>query len=167
MEGVSHEASAIAGHLGLSKLIVLYDDNSITIDGSTALSMSEAVLQRYDAYGWHTTQRVDGHDMAAVHAALEVARTADKPAFIACRTHIGYGSPTKQDTSAAHGSPLGEEEVALTKQALGWSYPEPFTVPDEVYAFMRDSVVAGQTAHLAWGENCTLIRKSIRMKPPN
>lgn len=151
MEGVSHEASAIAGHLGLSKLIVLYDDNSITIDGSTALSMSEAVLQRYDAYGWHT-QRVDGHDMDAVHAALEVARTADKPAFIACRTHIGYGSPHKQDTSAAHGSPLGEEEVALTKQALGWSYPEPFTVPDEVYAFMRDSVVAGQTAHLAWGE---------------
>lgn len=150
MEGISHEASAIAGHLSLSKLIVLYDDNSITIDGTTALSMSEEVCQRYDAYGWHT-QRIDGHDMEAVNGALAAARASDKPALIACRTHIGYGSPNKQDTSSAHGSPLGDEEIALTKQALGWNYPDPFTVPDEVYAFMRDSVVTGQTAHQAWG----------------
>jgi transketolase len=150
MEGVSHEASALAGHLKLHKLTVLYDDNSITIDGTTALSMSEEVLKRYDAYGWHT-QRIDGHDMEAVSAALAAAQAADKPSIIACRTHIGYGSPNKQDTSSAHGSPLGDEEIALTKQALGWDYPEPFTVPDEVYAFMRDSVVTGQTAHQEWG----------------
>lgn len=150
MEGISHEANALAGHLGLGKLIVLYDDNEITIDGNTDLAFNEDVQARYAAYGWHV-QHVDGHDMPAVHAALQAARAeTGQPSLIACRTHIGYGSPNKQDTAKAHGSPLGDDEIALTKAALGWTYQEPFTVPDDVAAFMRTAAVAGQAAHRAW-----------------
>ena len=150
MEGISHEACALAGHWGLGKLIVLYDDNHISIDGPTSLSMSEDVPARFTAYGWQTLA-VDGHDMAAVAAALQAARAeTERPTLIACRTHIGFGSPHKQDTNHAHGEPLGVEEVALTKQALGWPTLEPFFVPDDVYQLLRDSAESSRRRHHAW-----------------
>ncbi len=148
-EGVSHEVASFAGHNKLGKLIVLYDDNSITIDGKTELSFSENVLQRFAAYGWHT-QQVDGHDMAAVAAALEAAREAtEQPSLIACRTIIGKGSPNKAGTSQVHGSPLGAEEVALTKQALGLP-DEEFYIPDDVLAFFRAALDKGKSAEEDW-----------------
>ncbi len=141
MEGISHEVGALAGHLGLGKLIFLYDDNGITIDGHTSLAWSEDVPARFAAYGWHT-QTIDGHDDTAIAAAIEAARgrgraETTRPSLIACRTHIGFGSPHKQDSSAAHGEALGEAEVRLTKAALGWPVDAHFLVPDEVYAYMR------------------------------
>lgn len=149
MEGVSGEASSLAGHLGLSKLIVLYDDNGITIDGRTDLTFSEDVLARYTAYGWHTS-RVDGHDPLAVMAAIQEAQGSARPCIIACRTHIGYGSPNRQDTAKAHGEPLGEEEVRLTKQALGWPLEPLFYVPDEVPAFLAGSGAAQAEWEALW-----------------
>lgn len=137
MEGVSQEASSLAGHLGLSKLIVLYDDNRITIDGSTDLSFTEDRLARYAAYGWHT-QQVDGHDPLAVKTAIEAAKAeTERPSIIACRTHIGYGSPNKQGTAGVHGTALGEEEVLLTKQALDWPTEPPFYIPDVARDFLH------------------------------
>ena len=140
MEGISHEVSSLAGHLGLGKLIVFYDDNKITIDGSTDLTFSEDVAARYDAYRWHTVS-IDGHDPQAVIEAIEAARSeTERPSLIVCRTHIGYGSPNKQDTASAHGEPLGEEEIKLTKKNLDWPL-EKFYVPDKAY-----SVMAADTA---------------------
>src|SRR5690606_33353765 len=111
MEGISHEAGALAGHLGLGNLIVLFDDNGITIDGPTSLSWSEDVPARFAAYGWHT-QQVDGHDPQAIHEAIVAAQAvADRPSLIACRTHIGFGSPNRQGTAQSHGEPLGDEEL--------------------------------------------------------
>ena len=137
MEGISGEASSLAGHLALGKLIVLYDDNGITIDGSTDIAFTEDVLGRYAAYGWHT-QEINGHDPLAIIRAINEAKADTKrPSIIACKTHIGYGSPNKQDTSSAHGSPLGEEEIRLTKEALDWPNDPKFYVPDSVYGFMR------------------------------
>ncbi len=137
MEGISHEIASLAGHLGLGKLITLYDDNEITIDGKTSLAWSDNVSQRFEAYGWHVSQ-IDGHDPEAIGQALEMARSVtDQPSIICCKTHIGYGSPNKQDTSSAHGSPLGEEEIALTKAALGWATNEPFFVPAEAMEYMQ------------------------------
>ncbi len=137
MEGISHEASSLAAHLGLSKLIVLYDDNHITIDGDTELAFTEDRMARYAAYGWHT-QQIDGHDPLAVKEAIEAAKAeTERPSIIACRTHIGYGSPNKQDTAAVHGSALGEEEVTLTKQALNWPTEPLFYIPDEARNFLR------------------------------
>ncbi len=142
-EGVSHEAASFAGHNKLGKLIVLYDDNNITIDGKTELSFSEDVPGRFQSYGWHT-QQVDGHDMAAVEAAIEAARkNTGKPSLIACKTIIGKGSPNKEGTSHVHGSPLGEDEIKLTKQALGLP-GEEFYVPEEVLAFFRQALTAGR-----------------------
>ena len=150
MEGLSHEAAGIAGHLKLGKLIVLYDDNHITIDGSTDMSFTENTLQRFQAYGWNT-QAIDGHDQAAVTAALTQARsTSDRPTLIACRTTIGFGSPNKAGTSKVHGEPLGAAEVRLTRQNLGWTDETPFAVPDEVYANFRQAVPAGQAAQQTW-----------------
>ena len=121
MEGVASEACSLAGHLGLGKLIVLYLDNSITIDGGTDLAFSENTGLRFDAYGWHVQRVLDGNDLARVESAVEMARSeTDRPSIILCRTVIGYGSPNKAGTSKAHGEPLGEEEVELTKQHLGW-----------------------------------------------
>jgi len=132
MEGISHEAASLAGHLGLGRLIYLYDDNQITIEGSTALAFSEDVALRFQAYGWHV-QRVDGHDRSAVAQALAAARQEIQwPSLIICRTHIAYGSPHKQDSAEAHGAPLGEEEVRLTKEALGFPPEPPFYVPEVV-----------------------------------
>lgn len=132
MEGISAEAASLAGHLGLGRVVYLYDDNSITIDGGTDLAFSEDVLARFDAYGWHTQRVEDGNDVAAIREAIAAAEADGRPSLISVRTVIGFGSPAKAGTSSAHGSPLGVDEVAATKEALGWPYDEPFTVPDEV-----------------------------------
>jgi transketolase len=149
MEGISSEAASIAGHLGLGRLIVFYDDNSITIDGSTDLTFSEDVAARFRAYGWDTAT-IDGHDRPAIDQAITGARSVTgKPTLIACKTHIGYGAPTKVDTSAAHGSPLGDVEIGAAKEAIGWQLP-PFQVPADVYAFFSESMKRGVTARAAW-----------------
>ncbi|RMF61515.1 MAG: transketolase [Bacteroidetes bacterium] len=153
MEGISHEAASLAGHLGLGKLIYLYDDNDISIDGSTDLTFTEDVAGRFEAYGWQVLRVEDGNDLAAVARALEAARAeAARPSLIITRTHIGYGSPHKQDTAEAHGAPLGDEEVRLTKRALGWPEDRTFYVPDEVYAHMQEAIGKGRAAQEAWKE---------------
>jgi transketolase len=152
MEGVSSEAASLAGHFKLSNLIFLYDDNGITIEGSTSLTFSENVGRRFEALGWHV-QRIDGHDVEAVHSALETAeKEKTKPSLIIAKTHIAYGSPNKQDTASAHGAPLGEEEVALTKRNLGWPYKEPFTVPEEAYVPFREAARRGAEVEGKWRE---------------
>ncbi len=161
MEGVSHEACSLAGHLALGKLIVLYDDNSITIDGSTDLSFSEDVLARYQAYGWHT-QAADGHDPLAIRQAIDVARNqTERPSIIACRTHIGFGSPNRQDTAKVHGSPLGEEELKLTKENLGWPLEPRFYVPDGVRDFLGAAGISGAQAQSGWQELLTGYREAF------
>ncbi len=150
MEGISHETASLAGHLGLGKLIVLYDDNHISIDGSTDLSFSENVALRFAAYGWHTLQ-VSGNDPASVNEGLAAAKAeADRPSLLLCRTTIAYGSPNKANTSGAHGEPLGEEEIRLTKAALGLPVDESFYVPDGVYDTMRAAAQDGAAAETAW-----------------
>jgi transketolase len=133
MEGIASEAASLAGHLGLGKLIYLYDDNHISIDGSTSLSFSEDVGKRFEAYGWHV-QRIDGHDRAAVRAAIAKARAnVEQPSLICCRTIIAHGSPNKANSSDAHGAPLGAAEVAATKQAIGWPLEPSFYIPAQVH----------------------------------
>ena len=141
MEGVSHEAASLAGHLKLSRLIVLFDDNRISIDGPTSLAESDDTLKRFDAYGWATC-RVDGHDPAAVAAALEAARTSDRPSLIACRTTIGYGAPNKQGTAATHGAPLGAEEIAAARKALDWPHA-PFEI------LVLQAIIVGRSCRVA------------------
>ncbi len=149
MEGISHEACSLAGHLGLGRLIVLYDDNGITIDGKTELSFSEDVLKRFEAYGWHTS-RADGHDPAAIRAAIAAAQAeTERPSIIACRTTIGYGSPNKAGTAKAHGEPLGADEVRLTKERLGLP-AEEFYVAAEAREFLGDAGQAGARRQAAW-----------------
>ncbi len=131
-EGIASEAASLAGHLRLGKVIYLYDDNHIQLDGPTSMAWSEDVLKRFDAYGWHTQRVENGNDIAAISEAIEAAQADDRPSLIAVRTHIGYGSPNRQDTQKAHGSPLGEDEVRLTKEAYGWDPDQHFLVPDEV-----------------------------------
>jgi transketolase len=151
MEGVTAEAASLAGHLGLGKLIYLYDQNGISLAGSTALTFSEDVMARFAAYGWQVEQVDDGNDVAALDAALQRARADEgRPSLICVRTHIGYGSPHKQDTYEAHGAPLGEEEVQLTKQQLGWPEASPFSVPGEALAFFRRALVHGAAQEAAW-----------------
>jgi transketolase len=138
MEGVSHEACSLAGHLKLGKLIGLYDDNKITIDGATDLAFSDDTARRFESYGWHVSRVADGNDLRALDAAIQEAkRVSDRPTLIIVRTHIGYGSPNKQDTAEAHGAPLGADEIKLTKQNLGWTAAEPFHVPEEALADWR------------------------------
>ena len=148
MEGISHEAASLAGHLGLSKLIVLYDDNQVSIDGPTSLSFSEDVLARFAAYGW-ATGRADGLDQASVGEAVKAALATGKPAIIACRTIIGFGAPTKAGTAAAHGSPLGEKEIEGVRKALNWPYP-PFEVPETIRAAWTAVGRHGKPARDAW-----------------
>ena len=152
-EGISHEASSMAGHLGLGKLNVIYDANEITIDGPLSLSMSEDVAKRYDAYGWQVLHVEDGNDLPAIYDALTAAKANEsQPTLILARTNIGYGSPNKQDSSKSHGSPLGEEEVRLTKENLGWPLEPTFHVPQEAreaFAQLRDR---GGEAYEAWAE---------------
>jgi transketolase len=150
MEGISHEAASLAGHLGLGKLIYLYDDNQITIEGNTALAFSEDVWRRFEAYGWHVWA-VDGHDRAAVAEAIRQAQAvADRPSLIMCRTHIGFGSPNKQDTAKAHGEPLGVDEVRLTKEAMGWPAEAQFLIPEEALARFRTAIETGAAAQGEW-----------------
>jgi len=152
MEGISSEAASLAGHFGLGRLVYLYDDNNISIDGSTNITFSEDVAKRFDAVGWHT-QEIDGHDRPAITAAIEDALDEeDRPSLIICHTHIAHGAPSKQDTASAHGSPLGEEEIKLTKEAMGYPIDPPFHVDDTVYEFFTTAMDQGRTAYKQWEE---------------
>jgi transketolase len=148
MEGISHEAASLAGHLGLSRLIVLFDDNNICIDGPTSLTVSEDTAQRFAAYGWDTAS-ADGRDPDGIAAAIEAARASDKPSFIAVKTTIGFGAPTKAGTAATHGAPLGGEEIAGAREALDWS-SDPFEVPDDVLDVWRAAGARGAAEREAW-----------------
>ncbi|MGE5364858.1 MAG: transketolase [Bacteroidota bacterium] len=153
MEGISHEAASLAGHLKLGKLIVFYDDNKISIDGSTDLSFSEDVEKRFAAYGWHTQKISDVNQLDDIASAVENARKeTTRPSIIITRTHIGYGSPNKQDKSSCHGSPLGADEVALTKSNLGWDSDKFFYIPEEAAAHYRESLVKGKLAEEKWNK---------------
>ncbi|MFN9932725.1 MAG: transketolase [Cyanobacteriota bacterium] len=150
-EGVSGEAASLAGHLGLGKLIALYDDNHITIDGNTNVSFTEDVLKRYEAYGWHVQHVPNGNtDVEAIARAIEAAKAVtDKPSLIKVTTTIGYGSPNKADTAGVHGAALGAEEATLTREALGWSYGD-FEVPQDAYDHWRQAVSRGAAAEAEW-----------------
>jgi transketolase len=150
MEGLSHEAISLAGHLRLKKLIVLFDDNQISIDGSTSLSCSDHQLARFRASGWMASG-IDGHDPEAIAAAIEGARNSDRPSLIACRTVIGFGAPNRQGTEKAHGAPLGAEEIAKTRAALDWPY-EPFQIPELVIEQWRKIGARGQATRRNWIE---------------
>jgi transketolase len=148
MEGISHEAASLAGHLGLNKLIVLYDDNSVSIDGPTELAFSDDPLLRFRGYGW-AAERIDGHDHQAVADAIRRAQKSDRPSLIACRTIIAFGAPTKAGTAAAHGAPLGAAEIAGARERLGWSDP-PFAIPEDIRAEWRTAGARGEAVRRAW-----------------
>lgn len=151
MEGVASEAASLAGHLKLGKLIFLYDNNHVSLAAATNLTFTEDVAARFDAYGWHTQSVEDGNDVAAIDETLRRAREeTERPSLILVRTHIGYGSPNKQDTFEAHGSPLGEEEVKLTKQNLGWPVDPPFYIPQESQHHFRRCLESGRQAEMSW-----------------
>ena len=149
-EGIASEAASLAGHLRLGKLVVLYDDNGIQLDGPTAMAWSEDVPERFDAYGWHTERVEDGNDLAAIEAAIDAARADDRPSLIAVRTHIGYGSPNKHDSQKAHGAPLGADEVRLTKEAYGWDPDRSFYVPEAAAQHFRAAISAGEALVAEW-----------------
>lgn len=150
MEGVSAEAASFAGHQKLGEIVFVYDDNNITIDGGTDISFTEDVAMRFDAYRWHVIRGVDGHDQAALKKALLAGKAeTGRPTLILAKTHIGYGSPNRQDKSSAHGSPLGAQEGALTKEKLGWTHP-PFEVPAEARQVFEAHAATGKAAHAAW-----------------
>ena len=149
MEGISHEAASLAGHQQLGKLIVLYDYNLVSLDGPTAMAYTEDPVKRFEAYGWHV-QSIDGMDYDAVEGALRAARSDERPSMIVARTHIGYGSPNKVDSSKAHGTPLGEEEIVLTKRAYGWPEDKQFYVPDEALAHFREALERGAASQQGW-----------------
>jgi transketolase len=153
MEGVAAEAASLAGHLGLGKLTCLYDDNRVTLAAGTDITFSEDRARRFEAYGWHTTAVEDGNDLEAIDAALQAAHAeSTRPSLILVRTHIGYGSPHKQDTFEAHGSPLGADEVRLTKENLGWPAEPPFLIPDAALARFREALARGARVQAAWND---------------
>src|SRR5437762_12749813 len=153
MEGVASEAASLAGHLQLGKLIYLYDDNNVTLSAGTDMTFTEDRARRFEAYGWHTQALPDGNDLAALGRALDAARAENRrPSLILVRTHIGYGSPNKQDIFEAHGSPLGDEEVRLTKQNLGWPVEPPFLIPEAALTHFRDAVARGARDEAASSE---------------
>jgi len=154
MEGASHEAASLAGHLGLGKLICIYDDNRITIEGDTNLTFSEDVGKRFEAYQWHVQDIGDkANDLDALADAFTIAREEEtRPSLVIVRTHIGYGSPNRQDSAKAHGEPLGEDEVKLTKKAYGWPEDETFLVPEEALAHMSRAVERGEKLEAEWSE---------------
>src|SRR5437867_1169816 len=161
MEGVSHEVCSLAGHLKLGRLIGIYDDNRITIDGKTDLTFSDDTAKRFESYGWHVERVADGNDLGALDAALAAARrVADRPSLVIARTHIAYGSPHKQDTPEAHGAPLGEDEVKLTKQRLGWPSLEPFHVPAEALAHWRLARERGARLEAEWSKKYDAYRQA-------
>jgi len=158
MEGISQEAISLAGHLKLNKLIVMWDDNNITIDGSVDISDSTDQKKRFEASGWSVI-KVDGHDARKVGNALRKAKKSDKPTLIACKTTIGKGAPTKSGTSKVHGAPLGDEEIVGTRKALGWAHG-PFEVPDDVYKMWKRPGRKGRAAQKAWKERLAASNKS-------
>ena len=152
-EGVASEACSLAGHLGLGRLIAFYDDNHISIEGDTSLSFSEDVGKRFEAYGWHVQNLGEDLDLGRIEAAIDEAKSVSgRPSLIIVRTHIAPGSPNKQDTEEAHGAPLGEEEVKLTKEVYGWPTDEPFHVPEEALAHFRQAIDRGREAESEWKE---------------
>lgn len=159
MEGVSGEACSLGGHLGLGKLIALYDDNHISIDGSTDISFTEDVAKRFEAYGWHVQHVPDGNtDLDAIHKAIEAAKAVtDKPSFIKVTTTIGYGSPNKGGTAGIHGAALGAEEISETRKQLGWEH-EPFVIPDDVLSHFRTAVDRGASSEAEWQETLATYR---------
>jgi transketolase len=153
MEGVASEAASLAGHLRLGKLICLYDDNYVTLSAGTDITFSEDRARRFDAYGWHTAFIADGNDVAAITAALQAARAETRrPSLILVRTHLGYGSPHKHDSFEAHGSPLGVDEVRLTKENLGWPTEPPFLIPEPALAHFREALARGARDEAAWND---------------
>jgi transketolase len=151
MEGISHEAASYAGHMQLGKLIGFFDDNGITIDGSTALTCSDDAAKRFESYGWQVLHVHDVNDMAAIDAAIAEAKAdATRPTLVITKTHIGFGSPNRQDTAKAHGEPLGKDEIALTKQAYGWPSTEPFFVPADALAHWREQTAQRAATHAEW-----------------
>lgn len=160
-EGVSSEAASLAGTLRLGKIIYLYDDNGISIEGNTDIAFTENVAQRFQAYDWHVIGPIDGMDTAGVDRALRMAQAeVTRPSLIICRTVIGYGSPNKAGTASAHGEPLGEEEVRLTKERLGWPYEEPFVVPPEVLAHFSQAKERGSRQQQEWEEKLEAYRRA-------
>ncbi len=160
MEGVAAEAASLAGHLRLGKLVYLYDDNHITLSSATPVTFTEDHAQRFGSYGWHIQSVEDGNDLTAIEQAIQAAQQeTERPSLILIRTHIGYGSPNKQDTCAAHGSPLGTEEVALTKQHLGWPVEPPFWVPKEVKAHFLEAIDKGSGLEDQWNSTFEGYRK--------
>jgi transketolase len=160
MEGLSHEAISLAGHLKLNHLIVLFDDNEISIDGATSLSCSDDQLARFAASGW-SVRRIDGHDPAAIEQALEEERATFRPSLIACRTKIGYGSPNRQGSEKAHGAPLGAEEIAATRAALHWPHP-PFEIPGAVLTNWLKAGARGHSAHNTWSRRVSRLDRVQR-----
>jgi len=153
MEGVSHEAASLAGHLRLGKLIGFYDDNQITIEGATDLAYSDDAAGRFQSYGWHVQRVDDGNELDAIESAIQAAKEeTERPSLIIVRTHIAWGSPNKQDTAEAHGAPLGAAEVLATKRNLGWQWQEPFTVPEEALSEWRKCVPSGELMRNVWQE---------------
>jgi transketolase len=165
MEGVSHEAASLAAHLKLGKLIYLYDDNHITIEGGTDLAFTENRTARFKAYGWHVQQVDDGNDLAAIEMAIQAAKKeGDLPSLIAVRTHIGYGSPNKQDTSSAHGEPLGPEELKLTKENLGWPLEPECFIPEEALKHFRQALERGKQWDGDWNDRFQAYEKACPEK---
>ena len=160
MEGISQEAISLAGHLKLNKLIVLFDDNQISIDGPTSLAVSDDQVKRFQASGW-AAQRIDGHDPEAIAGAIEWARRSDKPTLIACKTVIGYGAPTKEGTAATHGAPLGADEIKGAREKLGWAYPA-FEVPPRVLAAWRACGMRAAAARGAWEKRWAAVDERTR-----
>jgi transketolase len=161
MEGVASEAASLAGHLGLGNLVYIYDDNHISIEGATELTFTEDRAKRFEAYGWFVQTVADGNDLASVDKALRAAQAErDRPSIIMCRTHIAYGSPNKHDSAGAHGSPLGEEEVKLTKKNLGWPEEPAFYIPEEALAHFRQAIERGAKAEAEWNEKLAAYRKA-------
>jgi transketolase len=162
MEGASHEAASLAGHLGLGKLILIYDDNRITIEGKTSLTFSEDVGKRFEAYHWHVQDIGDkANDLDALADALTIAREEEtRPSLVIVRTHIGYGSPNRQDSAKAHGEPLGEDEVKLTKKAYGWPEDETFLVPEEALVHMSRAVERGEKLEAEWSERFSAFKEA-------
>jgi transketolase len=160
MEGISHEAISLAGHLQLGKLIVLYDSNDISIDGATDIALSDNAMNRVRASGWDAYS-VDGHDPAAISSAIEAAQRTDTPTLILCRTKIGFGAPTKEGSESSHGAPLGDEEIAGTRANLNWPHP-PFTIPAEILAAWREAGAAGSEQRSAWRQRLDAADAELR-----
>ena len=161
-EGVASEAASLAGTLRLGKLIYLYDDNDISIEGNTDIAFAENVAQRFQAYGWHVIGPIDGMDVECVDSAIRMAQTeTGRPSLVICRTIIGYGSPNKAGTASAHGEPLGEEEIILTREKLGWPHQESFTVPQEVLDHLREAQTRGKQLQDDWNTRLSAYSKTF------